>query len=108
MEYETIQTKSQRIRAKNRRLAILKIANGSEPVCAVCGCPHREALHIGHPEHRGGRFHRKEVGSRGVVGWVLRTPIEEVLERVQLECPYCNAWHNRFKEYPPQEKRPKW
>ena len=113
MTYETTQSRSQKHRAKKRVLAIQKIASGSEPSCAICGCPHAEILHIGHPEHRGGRWHRRELtgrnkDSRGIVLWVLRTPIEEVLERVQLECPYCNAWHNRFKEYPPEEKQPKW
>lgn len=111
MTYTTQQDRQARRRAERRERAILKLANGKAPECAVCGCPHKEILHIGHPEHRGGRFHRREIAkdrSRTVVGWILNTPIEEVLKVVQLECPYCNAWHNRFKEYPAPEKRPFW
>ena len=107
--YETIPEKSRRYRARSRMKAVLKLANGKDPCCAICGCPHVETLHIGHPKHRDGRFHRKELnGKKGVISWINRTPIEEVLERVQLECPYCNAWHNKFKEYPPEDKRPCW
>ena len=107
--YEAVPEKSRRYRARKRMKAILKLADGSEPYCAICGCPHIEILHFGHPEHRGGRFHRKEVGgTKGIVSWILATPLEEVKERVQLECPYCNNWHNKFKEYPPEDKRPSW
>jgi DNA-directed RNA polymerase subunit RPC12/RpoP len=89
--------------------ALLKLADGEPIRCAICGCPHAEIMHIGHPEHRGGRWHRKEAGgAKGVIAWILKTPIEEVKERVQLECPYCNSWHNKFKEYPPEDKRPTW
>ena len=108
------QSKQQFKRAERRLRAIRKLANGKEPACAICGCPHAKILHIGHPEHRNGRWHRKELKksndsfARTVVGWILRTPIEEVLERVQLECPYCNLWHNKYGEYPPIEKQPKW
>ena len=108
------QKKQQFKRAEKRQRAIRKLANGEEPACAICGCPHEEILHIGHPEHRGGRWHRKELRksndsfARTVVGWILRTPIEEVMKRVQLECPYCNNWHNKFKESPPKDKQPKW
>lgn len=112
LPYISIHKKQRNRRIRKRTLAILKLAQGSDPACTICGCPHAEILHIGHPEHRGGRWHRRENGgrndSRGVIGWILRTPIDEVLERVQLECPYCNSWHNRFKEYPPPEKRPQW
>ena len=112
MPYEYKHEKLRKYRWARRMNAINKIADASQSGCAICGCPHNEILHIGHPEHRGGRFHRKKLGkgspSRNTVEWVLRTPIEEVLEQVQLECPYCNAWHNRFKEYPPEEKQPKW
>ena len=107
--YETLPEKSRRYRARRRNLAMLKLADGSPIRCAICGCPHVEIMHIGHPAHRGGRWHRKEHnGGKGVISWINRTPIEEVRERVQLECPYCNAWHNKFKEYPPKEKRPIW
>ena len=91
-----------------------KIANGSLPECAICGCPHLKILDIGHPNHDG-KEHRRVpdpvIGgfrARSMVRWVLDTPIEEVLKRVQLECPYCNAWHNRFGDYPPLENRPTW
>ena len=103
--YESIPEKSRRYRARRRMKAILKIANGEQPKCAICGCPHVEILHIGHPTHRDGRFHRRETKT---IPWILNSPIEEVLERVQLECPYCNNWHNKFMEYPPEDKRPSW
>ena len=109
--YEMKDEKNRKYRANRRRKAIEKIAQGLKPVCAICGCPHAEILHIGHPKHRDGRFHRKELGRKGsrhTVAWVLKTPIQFVLNRVQLECPYCNAWHNRFKEYPKPEHQPKW
>lgn len=86
--------------------AMMKVADGSPVQCAICGCPHAEIMHIGHPEHRSGRYHRKIDGQ--MTSWILRTPIEEVKELVQLECPYCNSWHNKFKEYPPENKRPSW
>ena len=114
MTYETTQSKVARKRQERRRRAIEKIANGNPIVCAVCDCPHAEILHIGHPNHDGS-YHRKELRkgnhglkTRDVVLWVLRTDIEEVLKKVQLECPYCNAWHNRFGDYPLEDKRPKW
>jgi len=112
-EYLTKTTKAMQYRQKRRRRAIEKLAQEKKPSCSICGCPHKEILQIGHIEHRDGRFHRRKLsgnskGSQSVVNWVLKTPVEEALERVQLECPYCNAWHNRFKDYPPQEKRPKW
>ena len=109
--YITKQEKKRLKRQEQRRLAIIKIANETDPKCAVCGCPHEEVLHIGHMKHRGGRWHRKEEGckgSRGMVSWVLRTDIKTVLERVQLECPYCNAYHNRTRGYPEGDKRPYW
>ena len=109
--YETVPEKSRRYRARRRMKAMMKLADGEPIRCAICGCPHEEIMHIGHPEHRGGRWHRKELGkggSKDMVGWILRTPIAEVKERVQLECPYCNSWHNKFKEYPPPEKQPCW
>jgi len=104
--YETLPEKSRRYRARRRKLAMLKLADGGPIRCAICGCPHDEIMHIGHPEHRGGRWHRKMDGK--MIPWILNTPIEEVRERVQLECPYCNAWHNKFKVYPPENKRPSW
>ena len=112
MTYETVQSKVARKRQERRRRAIEKIANGNPIVCTICDCPHAEILHIGHPNHDG-NWHRKELtgspkGTKGVVHWVLRTDIKEVLERVQLECPYCNAWHNRFGDYPPENKQPEW
>jgi len=107
--YETVPEKSRRYRARRRMKAMLKLADGGPIQCAVCGCPHEENMHIGHPKHRDGRWHRKELnGAKGVINWILGNPIEEVKKRVQLECPYCNAWHNKFKEYPPEDKRPKW
>lgn len=106
--YETIPEKSRRYRARRRMKAMMKLADGSPIQCAICACPHVEIMHIGHPEHRGGRFHRKEIQSASMASWILSTPIEEVKTRVQLECPYCNSWHNKFKEYPPREKRPQW
>lgn len=109
--YETMPEKSRRYRARLRMKAMLKLADGSPIQCAICGCPHVEIMHIGHPEHKGGGFHRKELKSdrsKTTIGWILSTPIEEVKKRVQLECPYCNSWHNKFKEYPPEDKRPKW
>lgn len=112
-EYETRPEKTRRYRAGRRERAIKKLSQGNEPACIICGCPHSEILQFGHPKHRGGRWHRRELGgsnyaSRSVIAWVLRTPIEEVIELVQLECPFCNSWHNRFKEYPPPEKQPQW
>ena len=104
--YVTQQEKQRRRRQTQRYRAIIKLAQGTEPKCAICGCPHAEILHIGHPDHRQGRWHRKAKGS--MVRWVLKTPILEVIEEVQLECPYCNNWHNKFKEYPPEHKRPIW
>ena len=110
-EYITTQEKRRRYRLKKRMQAIKKLGNGSSPCCAVCGCPHIETLQFGHP-NVDGKTHRKSFGnykdSHGVVSWILKTPIDEVLERVRLECPYCNAYHQKFKEYPPEEKRPKW
>lgn len=85
--------------------AIMKLSGEKEPKCVICGCPHVEILHIGHIEHRAGRFLRKETD---VVPWILMNPIEVVRAEVQLECPFCNAWHNKFKEFPPEDKRPKW
>jgi hypothetical protein len=84
------------------------VANGSPPVCANCGCPHVEILQFGHPKGDG-RFHRKrdELAS-GMVRWILRTSRKEVLEMVQLECPYCNFWHGIYDEYPSEDKRPNW
>lgn len=108
MTYKTQSEKMQIRRAKKRTLAITKLG-GDNPECAICGCPHAEILHIGHMKHRDGRFHRREAGgARNIVRWILKTPIEEIRDRVQLECPYCNNWHNKFKEYPPFDKQPVW
>ena len=114
MTYEYSQNKMQRHRRRRRLRALEKIAHGGPVECAICGCPHAQIMDIGHPDHDG-KFHRRKkdpvvggVTARDMVRWVLRTPIEEVLKRVQLECPYCNAWHNRFKVYPPESKRPSW
>ena len=104
--YESVPEKSRRYRARRRMKAMLKLADGGPVCCAICGCPHEEIMHIGHPEHREGKYHRKIEGD--MVPWILSTPIKEVKERVQLECPYCNNWHNKFKEYPPEDKRPCW
>lgn len=87
--------------------AMLKLADGSPIQCSICGCPHAEIMHFGHPEPRDGHYHRKEIGGE-MAKWILRTPLAEINGRVQLECPYCNAWHNKFKDYPPVEKRPDW
>jgi len=113
-EYEPEYTKTRKQRMAKRKRAILKLSNGKDPQCSICGCPHAEILHIGHPDHDGS-WHKRSLsttrdkrGSRNIVKWVLETDIDEVLKRVQLECPYCNAWHNRFKEYPEGDKQPKW
>jgi len=87
--------------------AMLKLSDGEAPKCAICGCPNAEIMHIGHLKHRTGRWLRREI-SGDLVPWILKTSIEEVRERVQLECPYCNSWHNKFKVYPPVEKQPRW
>lgn len=110
MQYNSSQDRQRVKRQDNRQKAIQKLAGDRDPKCEVCGCPHAETLHIGYKKHREGRFHRKKKGSpaRNVVMWILRTPIEEVRELVQLECPFCNSYHNRFKEFPPVHKRPKW
>jgi len=113
MKYEYSYDKLKRHRNKVRDQAILKLAQGKEPKCSICDCPHAEILHIGHPNHDGSWHRRKlnqsyDKSSRGLIKWIRDTSIEEVLQEVQLECPYCNAWHNRFREYPPPEKRPKW
>ena len=113
MTYETTDAKAARHRARKRMDAIKRIANGQEPKCAICGCPHVEILHIGHPNHDG-IYHRRSLArepswdSRTVTSWALYAPIEEVLAKVQLECPYCNSWHAKFRQYPPVEKQPKW
>ena len=104
--YKTKSEKQREKRKKQRMAALEKLANGKPVQCAICGCPHAEIMHIGHPQPRYGHYHRKMEGK--MVRWILRTPIEEVLKYVQLECPYCNSWHNKFKEYPPPEKRPQW
>ena len=37
--YKTLPEKSRRYRARLRMKAILKLANGKDPCCAICGCP---------------------------------------------------------------------
>jgi len=91
---------------KNRAFRIL--ANGSPIVCNICGCPHTEALTIGHI-HGDGNAHRKQEGLGSKIHlWVLQTPKEDVLKKVRLECIYCNYYQAINKEYPPVEKRPHW
>ena len=104
--YETIPEKSRRYRARLRMKAMIKLADGDPIRCAICGCPHAEIMHFGHPEPRFGHYHRKMEGD--MTPYINRTPIEEVKKHVQLECPYCNSWHNKFKEYPPEDKQPCW
>ena len=74
--------------------------------CAVCECPHIEALTFGHRDG-GGANHRKEIG-QNIISWILETPIKEVLLKVQIECEYCNHYQYRNGEYPPVDKQPKW
>lgn len=111
MSYITTQEKRRKYRLKKRMEALKKLANGSKSCCVVCACPHLEILQFGHPQSDG-KNHRASFGnykdSHGVVSWILKTPIDDVLKRVQLECPYCNAWHQKFKEYPQASKRPRW
>ncbi len=113
--YEYTHEKVRKKRMDERQRAIQKLAQDKEPKCMICGGPHAEILHIGHPNHDGEYYRRalmketdKSWESRTIVKWVLRTPIEEVLKRVQLECPYCNSWHAKFRQYPPEDKRPQW
>ena len=108
--YLTAQEKRQSRRRARRIRALKKIADGLEPECVICGCPHIENLQIGHP-NGDGKSHRSlngVKGSREMVGWVLRVDMDVIRGRVQVECPYCNAYHQKFGEYPPEEKRPIW
>jgi len=107
-EYEYVHEKEKRKRYHRRELAILKVANGNPPVCAICGCPHLEILQFGH--YKGdGKYHRKEIGGHGrIIEWIHQYPLKTVLDKIQLECPYCNFWHALFGEYPSKEKRPNW
>jgi len=107
-DYEFKHMRQRRERRERREKAIHRIANGSPPVCAICGCPHIEILQFGH--YKGdGSSHRKETGSaKEIIAWIFHTPLEEVLERIQLECPYCNFWHGLHGEYPEGTKRPNW
>ena len=110
MVYISAQEKRAVYRRNRRIRALRKIANGSDLVCAICGCPHVENLQIGHP-NSDGKYHRLQKGLRGsreMVQWVLRVEMDEIRDRVQIECPYCNAYHQKFREYPPLEKRPIW
>ena len=99
-------------RRKKRKLrALSKIANGGPIQCAVCGCPYEEALHIGHINHDGAkhkRENRKAFRSRFIHKWTLVTPLKEVLERVRIECVYCNFVQMYTGEYPPIDRRPRW
>lgn len=111
-KYVTQAEKMRRHREKKRMDAIRKLADGEPPKCAICGCPHIETLHIGHPNHDGA-YHKNELsghkkGGMPVVTWILRMPLDVVKDRVQLECAYCNAYHNKFGDYPPPDKRPSW
>ena len=109
MDYLTLQDKQRIRRQKNRYKALKKIAGDSDPKCVVCGCPHIEVLQIGFKKHREGRYHRRPKGnSRNVLSWVLSSPIEGLRELVHIICPFCNAWHNKFKNEPPEYKRPRW
>ena len=85
--------------------AKFKIADGGPVECAHCGCPHIEALTIGHFNHDG-MEHRKEFGSTNQ--WVIRTSIEEVKKHVRLECIYCNGYQATNQEFPPPDRLPIW
>jgi len=107
-EYEYLHEKRKRERIVKREFAMLKVVNGSSPVCAICGCPHIEILQFGHFKGDG-KAHRKEIGgSSNIIDWILRNSLKEVEERIQLECPYCNFWHGLYGEYPSEVKRPNW
>jgi hypothetical protein len=90
--------------------ALTKLANGGPVECVICGCPYIEGLTIGH-FNGDGKTHRKKIGkhTRDVYRWIIKTPIEEVLLKVQIECIYCNLIH-RFTRgsYPALDRRPKW
>lgn len=97
-------------RRKKRKLkALSKLANGGPVQCAICGCPYEEGLHVGHINHDGAE-HRKEHGNRSryIHKWILATPLKEVLERVRIECVYCNFIQNYTGKYPSVDRRPRW
>lgn len=84
-----------------------RLANGSPIQCAICGCPHEEALTIGH-FNGNGKAHRKQIGKHNVKKWILTMPIEEVLAQVRIECVYCNFVQQYTGGYPSPDKRPRW
>ena len=103
-EYQYVYQIERSWRQERRREAMQKIANDAPVECAICGCPHISILQFGHP-NRDARYH---YSGEKLVAWILNTPLEKVLERIQIECPYCNTWHAIHREYPPLEKRPQW
>lgn len=100
-----------RITQQGRRLkAIHKVANGRIPTCAVCKCPHIHALTFGH--YKGdGKKHRKFIRKNGfsdILPWILKIPTSIVLERIRLECYYCNYFHGHHNRYPHKHELPTW
>ena len=84
-----------------RKEAIIKLAEEKQPKCTICGCPHIEVLTIGH-FNNDGKKHREELKERkiSINTWVLKTPIEQVRKKVQLECAYCQFYFTWIGEYP--------
>lgn len=103
------QLQNARKRAKQlKHNALSKLANGGSVECVLCGCPYEEGLSIGHFNGDGAK-HRREIGKHSSLmhKWILKTPLEEVLAHVQIECIYCNLVQYFTDEYPPH-RRPKW
>ena len=93
-------------RATKKARALFRLANGNAVTCAVCGCSHEEALTFGHP-NGDGKTHRDKIG-KTIIDWVLKTPIEEALKKVRIECVYCNFVQQWTGKYPPPERQPNW
>ena len=120
--------------AAHRRRACFRIGQAwghPKPICHICGCPHIEALTMGHPD-RNGAAHRKHIrearkagrrrtprkaktlyqpnaGGYNFVHWIMKATLEEIREwNVRLECTYCNFYESKNGHYPEPDKRPQW
>ena len=90
--------------AKHR--AYVKLANGGEMKCVICGCPHEEAFTFAHI-NGDGKEHREKL-TTSIFNWINKTSIGEVSSKIQIECLYCNMYHAWNGHYPPVDQIPKW
>lgn len=105
MEQRAIRIR-EKARQRRKRLkdeAFEKIG-GNNPNCAHCGCPHIDALTVGHIN--GSRIHKRR--TTDLYRWIKKTPIEIVRQHVRLECVYCNFYEGFNGKYPPKNKLPIW